>query len=231
MTKVINLVESYIGKSGTSLLAAFLTDFLSDPRYKKNNPILVDLDKINPDVLTRYRSICKTEERVSLHPTDNKRTSSIDYLLPLSYDNDTEIIVNVPSGSIDAIEKFISEAYFPPVLLRRWFVSNLDPKSWSIFETIAESDEDKFELILVHNLRDGIEMTAAQQEYCDDRGIRVIKMSSIQLPAIDIEMMAEKSDLPLSKSANVFSEQGQKRLKVCTDRMFQWIFSIVIGEL
>lgn len=229
MTKVINLVESYVGKSGTSLFAGFLTDFLSDPKYKKNNPILVDLDKINPDVLTRYRSICATEERVSLHPVDNKGTSLIYYLLSLSYDNDTEIIVNVPSGSIDAIGAFISDTDFPPVVLRRWFVSNLDPKSWSIFETIAESDEDKFELILVHNLRDGIEMTVAQQEYCDDREIRVIKMSSIQLPGTDIELMVKRFDLPLSKLANVFSEQGQKRLQACTDRIFEWIFSIVVG--
>jgi hypothetical protein len=229
MPKVINLVESCIGKAGTSLFASFLVDFLADPKYKQCDPILVDLDKINPDVATRYRSICTTEDRISLNPVDNKRSSSIEYLLGLAYENDTEVVVNVPSGSIDKIQNFVGESYFPPVILRRWFVSNLDPKSWDIFERISESFEDTFELILVHNLIDGIEMTQAQQEYCDDGEIRVIKMSSLQLPAKDFEIMGQRSDLPLSKILPLLGEQGQRRLEVHTERIFQWIFSIVIG--
>jgi hypothetical protein len=229
MSKVINLVESYIGKAGTSLFASFLVDFLVDPKYKQCDPILVDLDKINPDVATRYRSICTTEDRITLAPTDNKRTSSIEYLLGLAYENDTEVVVNVPSGSIDKIQDFVDQTTFSPVTLRRWFVSNLDSRSWDIFERIAESSEDKFDLILVHNLLDGIEMTQTQQEYCDDREIRVIKMSALQLSEKDFEIMDQNPDRPLSKLAHILSEQGQRRLKKHAERVFQWIFSIVIG--
>lgn len=230
MSKVINLVESYTSKAGTSLFASFLVDFLTDPKYKQCDPILVDLDKTNSDVANRYRSSCTIEDRVSLNPTDNKRTSSIDYLLALAYENDTQVIVNVPSGSIDAIQNFTEENEFPPIILRRWFVSSLDAKSWDIFESIAESFEDKFELILVHNLLNGIEMTPAQQEYCDNGDIRIIKMSSLQLPDKDLAILSEKPDLPLNKVILMFSEQGRKRAEIHLQRIFQHIFSIVIGE-
>ena len=230
MSKVINLVESHVGKAGTSLFACFLLDFLTDPRFKRCDPIIVDLDKRNPDVATRYRSTCKTEDRISLNPPDHKRTSSIDYLLELAYGNDTQVVVNVPSGSIDIIQAFVETNDFPPITLRRWFVSNLDAKSWKIFEEINGFVEDTFTPILVHNLIDGLIMSEEQLEYCSVNGITVVKISWLQLPDKDRTILRDNPEVPLSKAILLLSEQGQKRLKVHSERIFQHLFPIVIGS-
>ncbi len=226
MAKVINLVERYIGGAGTSLFASFLLEFYLSKQFE---PILVDFDRVNPDVLERYRSSCAHETSMSLFPIDNKRGSSIDYLLSLVYERDREAIVNVPSGAFDRIDEFVRENVFQEVRLRRWFVSSLEPKSWSIFEKIADSHEDKFQLVLVHNLRSGLEMTQEQEEFCGDREIRVVKMSRFEFPEQDLQLIQDKPSLPLSKMP--FSEQGQRRLDVHMQRIFAWIFSVVICEL
>lgn len=248
MAKVINLVESYVGKAGTSLFASLLMEFLSDPRYKQCEPILVDLDKINPDVATRYRSTCMVEDRISLNPTDNKRTSSIDYLLSLAYENDTEVVVNVPSGAFDLIQDFIQENELPPVILRRWFVSNLDDRSWDIFKSITYSFEDKFRLILVHNLVDGLMMSADQEVDCgitteiddiddidddasvDNTAIKIIRLSSLQLSDKDLSILAAKPNLPLSQVVGLLSERGKKAATVHFGRVFEQMYPIILGE-
>jgi len=224
MAKIINLVESYVSGAGTSLFASFLLEFLLSNQFE---PFLVDLDKSNPDVLSRYQSSCDCVTGIGLNPTDNKRTSELGYLLSAVYDRDRQAVVNVPSIGLDRIQEFVDDNSFEEIRLRRWFVSSLEPRSWDIFEKIANSSEDKFQLIVVHNLRSGLEMTEEQQEFCEVRGIKVLKISWIQFPGRDLQVIEDKPNLPLTKLP--LSEQGQRRLQVHMERIFIQIFSIVVG--
>jgi hypothetical protein len=213
----INIIEGYVGKVGTSLFATLLLEFLI---ANSRNPILVDLDSLKLDVLQRYKSRCTCETRITLNPADLSRTSSLDYLLTLVYEGNCEAVVNVPVGRFDDIESFLGEDIFDETPVRRWFVSDLSPRSWEIFDRVVEANlQQPHELILVHNMHSGsgvpmnVRGTLADRaEYLEENDIPVVKMGLIDLPPHDRFILDDfnKFNLSLPELVAEFSGLGQR---------------------
>jgi hypothetical protein len=221
----INIIEGYVGKVGTSLFATLLLEFLI---ANSRNPILVDLDSLKLDVLQRYKSRCTCETRITLNPADLSRTSSLDYLLTLVYESNCEAVVNVPVGRFDDIEAFLGEDIFDETPVRRWFVTDLSPRSWEIFERVVEANfQQAHELILVHNMHGGTPVPldemglpleghgtlADRAEYLEEHDIPVVKMGLIELSFQDRSILDDLNKLNLSLPELVaeFSSMGKRR--------------------
>lgn len=225
----INIVEGYVGKVGTSFFATLLLEFLIS---NSRNPILVDLDNLKFDVLQRYESRCTCETRITLDPADLSRTSSLDYLLTLVYESNCEAVVNVPTGRFDDIQAFLGEDIFDETPVRRWFVSDLSPRSWEIFDRIVEANlEQPHQLILVHNMHGGsgvplnvpldergvpihVRGTLADRaEFLEENDIPVVKMGLIDLPHHDQLVLDDlnKFNLSLPELVAEFSSMGKRR--------------------
>jgi hypothetical protein len=227
MTRVINFVESHVGNAGNSLFTCFLVEFFV--KYNLNY-ILVDLDALNPDVATRYESLGSCNRSIELQPKENRDAVSLDSLIDLVFESKTQAIVNIPARSLAYVEKFIDGYEFSDVRLRRWFISDLDRKSWNLFEKMVDYDEEKYDVILVHNMIAGIEMTQSQKDFCESHCVEIIKMSWLQLPDVSLEAVLSNPSIPLGSLIPSLNEMSQKRFSVALDRMFQWISPIIVGR-
>lgn len=227
MAKVINLIENHVGGMGNSLFTSYLVEFFIKYNLKY---ILVDLDIANPDVRVRYESLGNSNNTIQFKPKENRDKNSIDSLIDLVFESDTQAIVNVPARSLEYVEKFIDGYEFSDVTLRRWFISNMDRKSWQLFEMVADYDEEKYQMILVHNLINGLEMSSSQKNFCKDRDIDIIKMTWLQISSKDLALIEANPTIPLSSMLPKLSELGHKRLSTTMNRMFEWISPIIIGR-
>jgi hypothetical protein len=224
----INIIEGYVGKVGTSFFATLLLEYLI---ANSHNPILVDLDRLKFDVLQRYKSRCTFETRITLDPADLSRTSSLDYLLTLVYEGNCEAVVNVPVGRFDDIEAFLGEDIFDETPVRRWFVTDLSPRSWEIFDRVVEANlQQPHQLILVHNMHGGSGVSlnppldesgvpmnvrgtlADRAEFLEENDIPVVKMGLIDLPPHDRLVLDDlnKFNLSLPELVAGFSGLGQR---------------------
>jgi hypothetical protein len=226
MARVVNFVEGHTGDTGVSLFTCMLLEFF---RLKQLDPLLVDLDRINPDVWKRYRHLCRSNTQININSPTLDRESELANLLSLTYESNKQAIVNIPARSLEQVDNFVEQNQFDRVRLRRFFVSTLTRKSWSCFESVADYLENSFELILVHNLIEGMEMTPGQLDFCEHRGIEIIKISKIEFPQIDLDLLEEKRDLSLNEFSSVLTEQGAKRLRVHMERVFRYLDRIVMG--
>ncbi|NJR32013.1 MAG: hypothetical protein HC778_02990 [Chamaesiphon sp. CSU_1_12] len=219
MAKVINLVESYVGNAGGSLVVSLLVEFF---RIQGRSYLLCDLDRVQPDVWLRYHCLgSATADDLSLE----------DIIDRVELDN-CEAIVNVPTVAFERISAQIAAAIemglLGEVQLRRWLVV-VNRKSWETFERIVDGFEDDFQPILVHNLVDGFELSDEQYEFCQRRGIVRVPLSWIQFNDADLELIAANTTRPLFAFESELSEKGWSRLQFFSAHFFDEVIKIVKG--
>jgi hypothetical protein len=219
MAKFVNLVESYAGNAGGSLVTSLLVEYF----LQQQRPyLLCDLDRVSPDVWKRYRDLgSATIDDLSLEDIIDR----IDL-------DDREAIVNVPTIAyermVSQVDDAISMGFLRQVQLRRWIVVT-NRKSWGIFERIADAHDDAYQPILVHNLIDGFELTGDDYEFCEERGIPRVPLTWIQFNNWDLELLEMKTDRSLFSLLPELSEQSQSRLKFFSSIFFKEVDAIVRG--
>jgi hypothetical protein len=202
----INFIEGECGNVGKSLFAMMMAEAY---QRRSKGYTLVDMDRSHPDVGQRYpRAILD----IYFSPdSDDLRT---DRLATLAHKS--EVIVNLPLGSLQSLDRWFDLNPIDGLKVNRWFVSPLDRKSLVIFEQLLKVNKHTsplHRLILVHNQRDGLQMSEDLSALLEESDVLVIKLPLIDLPPDDRLILEDPKNASLSPSelAQKFGRMGKMR--------------------